>query len=279
MKKLYYLLAVALLAVSCTQQKKEETTAPLAPNTIQLNDAKTTVTWIKDNQGDKLMQRDLFPAASDSLIEALNLTEGIPSSISTFLMHSDGDWILFDAGLGADKGGQMLNGLKACGLTPDSIKYIYLTHFHGDHIGGLLQDGKPVFPNAQVYASSQEYMAWMMEMPSEQTEWQRNVMDAYKDQTHLFSWGDTLTNGIVAIGAPGHTPGHTVFLKENLLIVGDLMHGAALQLEHPEISGNYDMDKEMAAQSRTEILELVSQNGYTMVGMHLPENAFVHLAE
>lgn len=274
LRDLSWASAILLLA-ACTSSPKEQAQVALEPGTMLLNDNQTTVTWIQDNLGHKMMPRDLFPAASDSLIEELSLQSGIPSSISTFLMHNNGEWILFDAGLGADKGGQLLNGLQAHELTPDSIKYIYLTHFHGDHIGGLLQEDKPAFPSAQVYACSQEYMAWMMEMPSEQTGWQRQVMDAYKDQMLLFSWGDTLTHGIVAMAAPGHTPGHTVFRKENLLIIGDLMHGAALQMEHPEISGNYDMDKEEAAKSRARIIEFAQQNQLIMAGMHLPEPAFI----
>lgn len=272
MKKFHIAILTALSIVGCTPQKPTETA--LDANTISLDDHATTITWLKDNLGDKEMKRSLFPTASDSVWKEANLTDGAPASISTFLMHTDGDWILFDTGLGADNGGQMLEGLKAKGLTPDSIDYIYLTHFHGDHIGGMLQDGKAVFTNAQVYASSHEYMAWMMEMPSDKTELQRNVMNAYRDCTHLFEWGDTLTHGIVSMAAAGHTPGHTVYRKENAIIIGDLMHGAALQMKHPEISCRYDMNPEEAARSRVRILEYVKQNKLIMAGMHLPEPAF-----
>ena len=277
------LAAALLLATSCGQQKEQSAPEAEQPEvttgTIVLADSTSTLTWIQDNPGHKLMERSLFPEASDSLIAALGLQDGIPASIGTFLLHCDGDWILFDTGLGADKGGLLLSGLRSLGLAPDSIDEIYLTHFHGDHIGGMLQGGRRVFPNARVFACSQEYIAWMMEIPSDQSVQQHGVLDAYRDQTKLFGWGDTLTHGIVAIDAKGHTPGHTAFLKENVLVVGDLMHGAALQLEHPEISGNYDMDKAQAAQTRVRILDLVRQNGYTMVGMHLPELSFIHLEQ
>lgn len=273
--RLQFLGLTLLLICSCSSPKEDNAIVPTDPNTIVLNDNQTTVTWIKDNADNKKMPRELFPMASDSLIEELSLQAGIPSSISTFLMHCNGDWILFDAGLGADKGGQLLEGIKAMGLTPDSIGYLYLTHFHGDHIGGMISEGKPVFSKAKVYANHKEYMSWMMEMPSEKTAWQREVMEAYKEQLTLFGWGDTLTHDIVAVYAPGHTPGHTVFQKENLLVIGDLMHGAALQMEHPEISGNYDMDPEEAAKSRARIIELAQNKQYIMAGMHLPEPAFI----
>lgn len=275
MKKFFFATLLTMGIVSCSSEKKQIAVPTLSPDAITLADSTTTVIWLKDNLGDKLMPRNLFPGASDSLMEELSLTGGVPSSISTFLMHADGDWILFDTGLGLDHGGQLLTGLQKLNLTADSIDYIYLTHFHGDHIGGMIHEGKPVFQNAQVYACCHEYMAWMTEMPSEQAKFQHEVMDAYRDQIHLFEWGDTLTHQLVAMAAPGHTPGHTVFRKENLLIIGDLMHGAALQMQHPDINSNYDMDPLGAAASRKRILALTQNEGLTLAGMHLPEPAFI----
>lgn len=275
MKKFRIAALAALIALAgCTPSQKE---SPLAndPNTITLADIQTTVTWIKDNAQPRLMSRSLFPTAPDSLIEALSLADGIPASMSAFLMHFDGQWLLFDTGLGADKGGQLMNELAQRGLSADDISHIYLTHFHGDHIGGMLSDGKVTFANATIHANHIEYMYWLTEVASEKSALQRSVMDAYKERLQLFAWGDTLANGIIAVSAPGHTPGHTAFQKENLLVVGDLMHGAALQMEHPEYSGNYDVDKEEAAKTRIRILDMVRKEHLVMAGMHLPEPAIV----
>jgi len=245
-------------------------------NTIILSDGQTSVIWLKDNQGHRMMNRDLFPTAPDSLFENLSIKEGIPSSVSTFLMHTDGEWILFDTGLGAGRG-LLLDGLKEYNLTPDSIDYIYLTHFHGDHIGGMVAEGKKVFPNAKVYAGEVEYKAWVEDMPEDRTAQQREAMEVYKDQLTLFKFGDVLPHDVKAIDAVGHTPGHTAFQKGNLLVIGDLMHGAALQMEHPEFSGNYDMDKEQAAASRKRLLDYARENNLIMAGMHLPEPAFISM--
>lgn len=51
-------------------------------------------TWIRDNGPARLMPRTLFPDASDELIKSLSLENGIPASISTFLVESDGVRIL-----------------------------------------------------------------------------------------------------------------------------------------------------------------------------------------
>ena len=100
-------------------------------------------------------------------------------------------------------------------------------------------------------------------------------MVVYNEHLHLFQFGDTLVHGVVAIDAVGHTPGHTVFQKENLLVIGDLMHGAALQIPHPEYNASFDMDKEQSAASRVRILKYAKDNNLLMAGMHLPEPAFI----
>ena len=81
--KRYLLPLLAVLALSSCQTKQE--VAPEQESdlcyTITLNDGVTTVTNIKDNTGDKLMPRTLFPDASDSIFAANNLEAGVPSSI------------------------------------------------------------------------------------------------------------------------------------------------------------------------------------------------------
>ena len=236
-----------------------------------------SVTWIQDNDGERLMPRSLFSDASDSLYNNLNMPDGIPASVSTFLVKVDGQYILFDAGLGASMGGQMAKRLEALGVNPDSIGLIYLTHFHVDHIAGLIakdesgNDAK-VFKNAAVYAGKVEYDAWMNDIPK--NDLQKGIMGLYKDSLHLFAFGDTLPHGVLALDAVGHTPGHTAFQLANLLIVGDLMHGYALQKDHPEVNSNYDMDKPKSAESRKRIMQYASDNKLLMAGMHLPPPGF-----
>ena len=265
------------------QAAPAETTTP-AENAAQVEGTKNitlangaSVTWIQDNEGEKLNPRSLFSDASDSLFESLNLPDGIPSSVSTFLVKVDGKYILFDAGLGAF-GGQLMNRLAALGVNPDSIGLVYLTHFHVDHIAGLVTkddagNDTKAFKNAAVYAGKVEYDAWMNDIPK--NDLQKNIMALYKDSLHLFAFGDSLPHGVLAIDAIGHTPGHTAFQLANLLIVGDLMHGYALQKDHPEVNSNYDMDKPKSAESRKRILQYARDNKLLMAGMHLPPPGFV----
>ena len=291
MNKIFAILgtiSLSMLVAACSDTKtaKETATAETASTetAAQVEGTKTitlsngaSVTWIQDNEGEKLNPRSLFSDASDSLYNSLNMPNGIPASVSTFLVKVDGKYILFDAGLGAF-GGQLQKRLAALGVNPDSIGLIYLTHFHVDHISGLVakndagNDTKS-FKNAVVYAGKVEYDAWMNDIPK--NDLQKNIMALYKDSLHLFAFGDTLPHGVLAMDAVGHTPGHTAFQLANLLIVGDLMHGYALQKDHPEINSNYDMDKPKSAESRKRIMQYASDNKLLMAGMHLPPPGFV----
>lgn len=283
-KKWNLLLAAAALCAlaSCGNAAKKQTNGEMkmenqcekvttgGRQTLQVGDVK--VTWIKDNVGDKLMGRELFADAPDSLLESLSLQEGIPSTVSVFWVETDGVGILFDTGLGSPESG-LLAGLDSLGVKPADVRYLYLTHFHGDHIGGMIRDGKAVFPNAQVYVSKAEYDAWM-QMPDGQKAQVVKTMEAYKDRLHLFDFDDVLPGNVVALNGVGHTPGHTVYKAGKLLVVGDLVHGAALQLPHPEYCASYDMDKEAAVKVRRHFLQMASADGLTMAGMHFPAPAF-----
>ena len=277
MNKIFAILgtiSLSMLVAACSDTKtaKETATAETAgtetaaqvagTKTITLSNG-ASVTWIQDNEGEKLNPRSLFSDASDSIYNSLNMPDGIPASVSTFLVKVDGKYILFDAGLGAF-GGQLQKRLAALGVNPDSIGLIYLTHFHVDHIAGLVAkddagNDTKAFKNAAVYAGKVEYDAWMNDIPK--NDLQKGIMALYKDSLHLFAFGDSLPHGVLAMDAIGHTPGHTAFQLANLLIIGDLMHGYALQKDHPEINSNYDMDKPKAAESRKRIMQYARDNG------------------
>lgn len=222
---------------------------------------------IQDNLSPRMMGRTLFPDAPDSLILELGLEEGIPASVSAFLVKTDGNEILFDAANGAPDS-QLMPVLKSLQTTADEIDYIFITHLHGDHIGGLLKEGEAVFSNAVIYINKIEYDAWMA-MEGRQSEGLRNICSAYGERVKTFTIEDELPCGIEAVEAYGHTPGHTAYRVGYALIAGDVMHGTALQAKYPEFSAGFDMDKEMSVKTRRAILKM-AEEGIKVYGMHFP---------
>lgn len=281
MKKGMYLLAgmlvVSLMGSSCggsmrkkTSVESEERSLFACMDSTMMECDGVKLTWILDNAQKRLMPLKLFGNVPQQLIDSLGIADGIPSSVSAFLIEVDGKHILFDAGMG-NPDSRLIDGLAAAGVEPVDVDYLCLTHFHGDHIGGLIKDGNVVFPRAEVYAARQEYEGWM-QMPDDKKAQVVSIMAAYKDRMHLFEYGDTLPGGIIALNGEGHTPGHSVFQVGAFLIVGDLVHGAALQLVHPEICAAYDMDPQAAVKTRKYYLDYARENNLFIAGMHQPEN-------
>ena len=222
---------------------------------------------IQDNLSPRMMGRTLFPDAPDSLIAELGREEGIPASVSAFLVKTGGNEILFDAANGAPDS-QLMPVLESLQTTADEVDYIFITHLHGDHIGGLLKEGEAVFSNALVYINKTEYDAWMA-MEGRQSEGLRNICSAYGERVKTFTLEDELPCGIEAVEAYGHTPGHTAYRVGDALIAGDVMHGTALQARYPEFSAGFDMDKEMSVKTRRAILKM-AEEGVKVYGMHFP---------
>lgn len=267
--KLRNILPVMAFMMSLSANAQENS------KTMKVDDV--TIEWIKDKPGETKQGKRVFNDTPDAILTELGLQDGIPSSISCFLMTVEGKEILFDAGLGND-GSLLLKTLAEQGKKPEDIKLIYITHLHGDHIGGMIKDGKAVFTNAEVYLNKDEYDGWKA-MSADRNKQQLQLFELYKSQLHLFKIGDTLPAGVIPMEAYGHTPGHTVFQKGKVLVIGDLMHGAGLQMKYPEYCPFFDMDKEKSVESRKRILKYAKENGLLMAGMHLPDPGFIEMGK
>ncbi len=266
--------AAVLMAVSCgntktnAQQEAEHTTDGVTVMKIDT----LTLTTIRDDEGDKRMPNSLFYGKTDSAkVERLSPDGSVSSSISCYLVETQGKKVLFDTGNGTERGGMLLKRLDDIGVSPEDIDLLVITHFHGDHIGGMTEGGKPVFTRAEVYVPEQEYAAWL-KMSNQNAKMAMDAMAAYGDRLHRFSYSDTLPLGIKPMAAPGHTPGHTVYQMGRLLVVGDLMHGFDLQIQDFGICPSFDMNPEQAIESRKKYVDYARENKLITAGMHFPGN-------
>lgn len=262
--------------IEVAPENEQEVASPVPVNQsgsmwfMELDDVK--VTWIRDNASPRNNDLKLFGEVPQNIVDSLKIENGIPSSMSAVLIQRDSTTILCDAGLGMP-GSLLVSSLSFMDINPKEIKLIYLTHLHPDHIGGMMANGEKAFPNAEVYIAKPEYDAWMEMTDNNQMQTAFSTM--YKDNINLFNFNDTLPACVIPMDAHGHTPGHTVFQVGSVLIIGDLMHGMALQMAHPEFCALYDMNPEEAVKSRVKFINYAKENGLTMVGMHSPEPGFV----
>lgn len=183
------------------------------------------------------------------------------------LVKAGGNTILFDTGLNA---AGITAALAGAGVMPEDVTHVVLTHMHGDHIGGLMNDGSPTFANAVYVTGAIEHNHWSS---ANNDGFNANVAPLNEKMSFL-NGGDTVAPGITALEAFGHTPGHMTYRldsgSESLMLIADLANHPVWSLERPDWEVRFDADKAAAAASRRNILSMIADERMPMIGYHMP---------
>jgi len=210
--------------------------------------------------------------------ERLNL------SIQPLLVRSGDRVLLFDTGTGPDmapSGNGLPEAMAAAGVDPGSVTDVFISHFHGDHLGGLLNgEGAPAFANATIHISTPEWEA-LRALTAEEAVARAGIqrhtalIAAMEPKVAPFSPGAELIPGLVkAVEIRGHTPGHSGYLitsgEESLLYIGDTMHHYVVSVQKPDWTIQFDGDAPTAEASRAELLAQVAESGQRIYAVHFP---------
>jgi glyoxylase-like metal-dependent hydrolase (beta-lactamase superfamily II) len=206
-----------------------------------------------------------------------------------FLVNTGKQLILVDAGAGTWWGGGVLGrlagSLRSAGYTPEDVDIVLLTHLHSDHAGGLTtQDGKRVFPNADVYVAKTESDFWLSPaiaakapkdaQPFFQSAQAIAVPYIKAGKWHTFSGSEPIVDGMQLVPLPGHTPGHTGYefssKGQKILFWGDIIHAQRVQLQHPQVTAIFDIDQTAAAATRLQLLPKLAREDVLIAGPHMP---------
>jgi glyoxylase-like metal-dependent hydrolase (beta-lactamase superfamily II) len=194
--------------------------------------------------------------------------------------------VLIDTGFG-EAGppgtGRMRGNMAAAGLRPEDVTTVIISHFHGDHIAGLLNaDGGVAFPNAEVLVPGAEWRFWMDEgnMSRAPASAQGNFATAQKmfaplaSRVRPYEWGEEAHPGFTAADASGHTPGMAALEiasgGRNMMFVADITNNPLVFARHPEWQAAFDMDPARTVATRRRLLDRAAADRLRLAFFHAP---------
>ena len=204
-------------------------------------------------------------------------------SIQPLLVHAGAHVLLFDTGAGGYFGniaGKLPESLSAAGEKPASVTDIFISHAHGDHVGGLVtSSGALAFPNATIHISAPEWK-WLSGLQEDEAknfgiQQVTALVSAIKPKVVAFEPGAELLPGIVkAVELKGHTPGHSGYRigsgTSSVLVFGDAMHSYLVSVGEPSWQVAFDRDKQLGAATRVELVKTSAASGQRLYAEHFP---------
>lgn len=220
----------------------------------------------------------LFPGhgAADTgpLLTAAGLpTDTITLSIHPLLVKTADRVLLFDTGTGVDPAspttGLLGKSLALAGIAPGDVTDVFISHLHGDHIGGLAaKDGSAAFPNAAVHISAPEWDAMQKDDDA------KPIVAAVAAKVVPFEPGAQILPEVHAVATPGHTVGHSCYEivsgTDKLFYLGDVAHHSILSVQRPAWTMGFDGDKPAGQAMREGTLATLAATGERVFAVHFP---------
>jgi glyoxylase-like metal-dependent hydrolase (beta-lactamase superfamily II) len=265
----------------------EAQSAPAGFTKFKVGDA--TVTTIYDGIWEKAHDAAFIKNASiddtKAALKTAGLTDAhVPIPFTVTIVEIGGKTVMFDSGTGGQVSplaGKLGENMKAAGIDPAKISTIFVTHFHPDHIFGLMAKDTNAqnFPNAEIVMPSTEYAWWtdasvFTKLPEARHGLAKRVQATFPTWKNVrqFTGDVEVAPGIRAIAANGHTPGHTAYLVGSgagqLLVMSDTSNIPALFVKNPGWHAQFDADAAMAEASRRRMFDRAIADKAVVTGYH-----------
>lgn len=211
--------------------------------------------------------------------------EARPNWFTVTVIKSKGRTIMFDSSTGGQlvpsAGLMMAKNMYAAGIEPSKINTIVVTHFHPDHISGMIskETNSQVFPDAEILVPAAEYKHWtdpalIGKLPEGARPAAQRIQNTFPKWKNIkqIEPDKEIIPGVRSVATYGHTPGHTSYLvtsgKKQLMVLGDVTNIPAINVANPDWSIAFDGDKPMAAATRRKVFDRAIADKIVMTGYH-----------
>ena len=255
------------------------------------------VTVVTDGVNRMKLPDDMVANATRDEVNAALLAAHMEKDVfvgpyNPIVVNTGAKLVLIDTGTGeaAHKSsnglnGQLLTNLEAAGLDPAAFDAVIISHFHGDHVNGLLKaDGSLAFPHAEILVPARELSYWMDD--GEMSRAPKGRMEGlFKNNRRVFSgevakrlrtyeWDKEVVGGITAVGTPGHSFAHTSHViasgNSKVFVQADVTHVPFLFARNPGWHAFYDQIPDQAEQTRRKIYDMLVAERMPVQGFHYP---------
>ncbi len=214
------------------------------------------------------------------------------------VVNTSGKLVLIDTGLGEaayerSKGvvGQVQTNLKAAGIDRNAVDMVIISHFHGDHINGLITPEKKLaYPNAEILVPAGDWKFFMDDGEMSRASGERmttvfkgvrDVFDPIGRKVTPYEAGKEIAPGITAVATPGHTPGHTSHViasgSSKVYVQADVTHVPWVNARHPDWHVFYDQDGALAEATRRKVYDMLVAEKMLVQGFHYPFPSLAHI--
>lgn len=238
----------------------------------------------KKKHADNFIRNASVDDAKAALTKAGLSADFVPIEFTQTVVKSGGKTILIDAGTGgqlAPTAGMTMKHMKAAGIDTGAIDTVLISHFHPDHIFGLMEKGTnaQIFPNAEIVVPEAEYKFWtdaglIAKLPERRQGLAKRIQATFPSWKNVRQIGNDVevAPGIRSIAAYGHTAGHTAFHiasgSDELLVVGDAANVPALFVANPTWQAVFDADPEAATKTRIKLFDRAIADKAVIAGYH-----------
>lgn len=200
----------------------------------------------------------------------VNVGQSMPFVTNCYLIKHGDDWMVWDTGL-SDSVADMADGqrpadpraihwrlpqklstqLQQLGVEPSKVKFVAVSHSHGDHIGNVA-----LFPQSTLLVQKAEY-EWPS--PTGGPRFPVGLPVKLLEGDH-----DVFGDGsLMLISTPGHTPGHQVLLVKLPKTGAVLLSGDAVHFRENWASRRvpeFNVNKEQTSASMQRIADLIAKH-------------------